>query len=1261
MQTWRLLPLQGLLWIALFTPALAAPIPIADVNRATPVEFQKEILPLLQKSCLACHNKSEANGDLVLESPQTMIQGGDSGPAVVPGKSGESLLLKLAAHQQDPLMPPPGNDVAAPALSSQELGLLKLWIDQGARGESEAALLSPARWRPLPPGNHPVLATAVTPDGQFAACGRANQIFIYHVPTGQLLTRLTDPALQAGSDSRPGIAHLDYVQSLAFNSQGDTLASGGFRTVKLWRYPRDVQRLAWTAAQSLRAVAVSPDRQWIAAGAADGQITLWSLAESAAPVAATPGAATPGAATPGAETPAASAAPRSLSGHAAELTSLCFTDDSLQLVSAAADSTIRVWNVVDGELTGRIDAPAIAHALTVFREPLPAVAGSDPATAGPPEQVLRLASGGADNLVRIWNVPDQLPRPLAFDLANCQRMAVNRQAQLLAVANPSGMVGVIDLASGQLVKQWQAHPGGVTALALAPESALAGTLATGGDNGLVRLWNARTAEPLLDLRGTLAPVLGLDFRHDGQQLASSAADGGVTIWNLQAVESRSLADPTADVAQSLGPASQVVLSPDGKWLASAGSASGRDAIVVRELASGKVWHTLLGHEGPITSLAFSGDGTRIASGSADKTARIWDLRDAKFPEVARFAGHSAEVTAVAFNSDAAQVLSGSADNTARLWNAADGQELMVFNGHTGPVVAVAMPANNQPMTASADKTVRVWNPANGQAAANYAQPAAVTALALSRDSQRMAVATADNAVRILAAAGGGVQQTLAGHKLAATHLAFSPDNSRLLSASSDGRLLVWDTADGRLLQGFENGDASGQVANQEAAEAAPPSEQSAGQKPVATVIAATFGPAADRLIVAGSEGGLVLRSLRVAGVLRGMTKAATAVKFHPAGQTVLAGCEDGTIRGYNLANFQQAFAANHGAAVRDLALADDGQRMASGGDDKLIKLWNPTNGGALQPAQLGGFAAPVVSVTMSADGLRVVGASSAETGEIRVFQAVPPAGVAEQSIVGHAVAVQACLLLDGAGRGASLSSDGKLLLWDLPGVRALAGHTQPVTSLAALALQEGQPPELLSGSLDGTLRRWNAVTGQQLVQLNHGGPVTAVAVSADRQRWASASDNKTIKLWNATNNQQLAEMRGDLRAKALVASLTQQKNDATAKLNAAKVALDAAEKDVPVKLAAEKTATDALAAALRDMQAKATALTMASTVKAEAEKVAIQAAAVAQKAATAMEEANQRALELAAKSRLLADDAARAQAAASVEPANADLAKVSAA
>lgn len=207
-------------------PASAAdlkPIAIAEVKHEGPVDFLKEILPILQKKCLACHNATDAESDLVLENPQTMLKGGGQGAAVVAGKGAESLLIKLASRQAEPVMPPDGNKVGAKPLTPEELGLMKLWIDQGAMGMGPSGP-EPIKWQPLPPGVNPIYAVAMSADGQWAAASRANQIYLYHVPTKREYGRLTDPALIAsGIYKNPGVAHLDLVQSMKFSPDSSTL------------------------------------------------------------------------------------------------------------------------------------------------------------------------------------------------------------------------------------------------------------------------------------------------------------------------------------------------------------------------------------------------------------------------------------------------------------------------------------------------------------------------------------------------------------------------------------------------------------------------------------------------------------------------------------------------------------------------------------------------------------------------------------------------------------------------------------------------------------------------------------------------------------------------------------------------------------------------------------------------------------------------------------------------------------------------------
>ncbi len=1143
----------------------ADPIAISNIDRSQPVDFQQEVLPILRKNCLACHSTSERQGELVLETPAEMLKGGDSGPAIVAKKSAESLLLRLAAHQDEPVMPPADNDVAAKSLTPRELGLIKLWIDQGAIGKSATASLSPTRWRPLPAGVNPIFAVAVTPDGQYAACGRANQIFIYHVPSGQLVTRLTDPSLQVRTgDPRPGVAHLDLVQALAFNRDGDMLASGGFRTVKLWRRPSDVMRLKANSSHgAVQAVAVSPDRKTLAIGAGD-EVQVWDLASGKRS--------------------------HQLSGHREAVTGLKFDREGQRLYSSSLDRTVRTWSLANGNPTGRLDLPAPINAIELVELALQESA----------DLTECVAVGDAENLVRIYRTPDTAV-PLPNVTAAPTAMAVSADGEVQAVAGGQGEIRILD-AAGNVKHQWTVPGGAVHCLALHPlVNTNADTdppprplLATGGGDGAIRLWDYTTGTQVDVMQGTRQPITALAFRGDGGELAAGTDQGAIAVWNL-AGNSPELAEEV--VAQ---PSNAVAVSADGKRLATAGTHEGRPAIVVFDLPAMNVSHRLLGHAGPVRALAFRADGSALVSGSADKTARIWDLNDKAAPEKTQFTGHAADVTAVAFSANGQQALSGAGDHSLKLWNAADGTEIKAFAGHAGSVVGVAFRADGHPVSASSDKTIRIWNPADGKSVRTIADTHALTAMAMARDGGRVAVAGADHVIRLYQLNDGKKLASLEGQAGPVVELAFDPAGMRLV-ASSSAEFTVWDGSSASRLE---------TVAVQDLA-------------------AAVWGPGEGQLLtVAG--GRLARREVRFVRPLPGGAKNVTALAYHPNGQSVYASFADGTLRAFRTTDGQQAYAANHGAAIHDAALSPDGQFLVTAGEDKVLKIWTAANGRPA-PTPVAPLPSPVTSVTFSGDGQRVLAGAD---GEVRAFTFA--SRKLEQSFAEQPGVISTVASFGSTGF-ASLSEAGTIHRRELQVVKLVPGHSQPVTSLAVMPTDRKQ---LFSASLDGTVRHWSLDTGRQIRQFSHGGPVESIAVRPDGMRLASVSNNHTARLWNVQNGQRIAELKGDLRAKTEVTRRTQDLTAATARRDAAKRSLDAAEKDVPVKEKAAKEKAEALAAAKKDAEAKQATLTKVTAEKVAAEKLAIDAAAAAQRATVAKSAADQAAAELDAR---LAQERTKAQ------------------
>ena len=205
------------------------------VELGRPVNFRSDIYPIFAANCLACHNKTKAESDFVLESPASAIKGGASGEAIVPGEPDESYLYMVASRSEEPVMPPMPNEVQAKPLTPKELGLLRQWILEGAKGDVGTSG-DGIDWIPLDEQLKAVYSIDTDPYGRFVAAGRANRVAIYDLAAPGATRSLTDPTLA------PGSSHRDYAHAVAFHPAGDLIATAGYRVVKLWR--RTAPRIA---------------------------------------------------------------------------------------------------------------------------------------------------------------------------------------------------------------------------------------------------------------------------------------------------------------------------------------------------------------------------------------------------------------------------------------------------------------------------------------------------------------------------------------------------------------------------------------------------------------------------------------------------------------------------------------------------------------------------------------------------------------------------------------------------------------------------------------------------------------------------------------------------------------------------------------------------------------------------------------------------------------------------------------------------------
>jgi WD40 repeat protein len=222
-----------------------------------------------------------------------------------------------------------------------------------------------------------------------------------------------------------------------------------------------------------------------------------------------------------------------------------------------------------------------------------------------------------------------------------------------------------------------------------------------------------------------------------------------------------------------------------------------EEVLHQAVLSSQVRLTLNGHTADVESVAWSPDGKRLATGSHDGTAKVWDAASGQ-PSLT-LKGHDAKVLSVAWSPDGKRLATGSGDNTAKVWDAASGQEMLTLKGHKGPVYSAAWSPNGKRLaTGSGDNTAKVWDAASGHELLTVTGPVqSVVSVAWCPDGKRLATASWDQPPKVWNAASAQLMLTLKGHNGSVQRVAWSPNGKRLATASYDNTAKVWDAARGQ--------------------------------------------------------------------------------------------------------------------------------------------------------------------------------------------------------------------------------------------------------------------------------------------------------------------------------------------------------------------------------------------------------------------------------------------------------------------------------
>jgi WD40 repeat protein/serine/threonine protein kinase len=528
----------------------------------------------------------------------------------------------------------------------------------------------------------------------------------------------------------------------------------------------------------------------------------------------------------------------------------------------------------------------------------------------------------------------------------------------------------------------------------------------------------------------------------------------------------------------------VAFSLDGSRLASA-SADG--TVKVWDAVSGQVLRTL--KASPVGSVAFSPDGKRLASADFDRTIKVWDTASGQ--ELPMLKGHTDVVLSVAFSPDGKRLASASADGTIKVWDTASGQELRKLEGHTGRVKCVAFGPDGRLASASGDDgTIRVWDVTSGKELPMLRRhTGAVHSVAFSADGRRLASAGWDQPIKVWDTASGKEPLQLKGHTGVVWSVAFSADGT-LASASGDQTIRVWDMASGQEVRTLKGHTGS--------------------------VESVAFSPDGSRLASASLDG-----TIKVWGTfsgqewrtLKGHTTRVRGVAFSPDGRRLASASLDGMIKVWDTASGQEPLKLKgHARSVESVAFSPNGRLLASASWDQTIKVWDMASGQELR--ELKGHTGRVWSVAFSPDGSQL---ASASDDRIKVWDA------ASGNVLHTLMGVMSVAFSPDGRRLASASADGTIKVWDAAsGQELLKWHTGLVRSVAF-----SLGGSLASVSADGTIKVWDTTSGQELLKLKgHTGGVFSVAFSPDGSRLASAGGDGTIKLWDAASGQELRTLKG---------------------------------------------------------------------------------------------------------------------------------------
>jgi WD40 repeat protein len=502
----------------------------------------------------------------------------------------------------------------------------------------------------------------------------------------------------------------------------------------------------------------------------------------------------------------------------------------------------------------------------------------------------------------------------------------------------SGAAGLA-VAGGDEVSVWETAGGGLranwplpcwaTALAFHPDGR---RIATGHDDGAVRLWDVQTQRQIRATAAHGSPVSALAFSDDGTRLASAGEDKTIHLWEVAGGGHHGTLRGHTDRIPALA------WHPDGRRLVSAGWDT-----------TARVWDTatfepiilLNSHAAQVVSLAFSRDGGLLACADSDHAVHVWDMGRYRTVRVLR--GPAAELRALAFHPDGRRLAAGGADRVVHFWDLGEGADPEETHDLSPARNCLAVSPDGTRLASLGPATaLRVWEAETGRPVLELQGAPALRAFAASPDGRWFAGSLAGHpnldpdaepgraTLGLWDAQTGQRRTVLAGQAAPVTALAFSPDSSALASGSCQGGdVWVWDVPGGG------------------------PALLIPDAADTCVVEALAFHPDGKLLAVGGidwlatgsGDGQVALWDVPGRRPVASFRGGVTALAFHPHGRRLAAASLAQSVRLWDVYTGRlDAELTGHLDAVTCVAYSLDGRWLASGGDDRTVRVWSADTG-----------------------------------------------------------------------------------------------------------------------------------------------------------------------------------------------------------------------------------------------------------------------------------------------------------------------------